>query len=463
MPSRIDLGLEAGGNTWFLVAGAPRSGTTMLGRLLNSHPRIGCFHEVALPGFIARLRPLFLEYADRREQRDPVGTTVTWQESREAALGQTEVLALAGIGTSQIADELYKVRRNDELDAQSPYWPAVLAAEAHGAKAARALFEVAFGKAGLTHFGSKCPNADLVTEAAALARDLPRLRAIQILRRPVDVVNSSLGRRNKARLNLDAWHIRTVEDACAEWLTNWNSAQAARAVLGERLLCVKYEDLVAGRGATAAIARHLGLEDRFNAAICREAPETLSRYAMTAEEVRTTEAMLGELTAAWQRPLPELLETFPRLGIPLPLGEPLRFGEAATCQRFARSGFSGPEPDGIWTDGEQASLEFRFPANAEALALTLEFDLWRPVTGDRPFPLVITLGSRRELLTIRPEQVGADGRCRHTLLLERAALGGAGLATLELHILDPKRPMDPPVEDQRRLGLRLRRVDARAV
>ena len=70
MQDSLPVRLEGDGVTWFLVSGAPRSGTTVFGRLLNSHARVGCLHEVSLAGLASDLSALFRHHRPHRSTFD---------------------------------------------------------------------------------------------------------------------------------------------------------------------------------------------------------------------------------------------------------------------------------------------------------------------------------------------------------------------------------------------------------
>ena len=337
---------------------------------------------------------------------------------------------------------------------------AVLNWEKHGARAARALFEVVFGKSRLTHLGSKCPNVDLTMEAAAVAADLPNLRMLHIFRRPRDVVNSSIGRRNRARQGMDVWPITNVEAASRAWMVDWNCAHLARKVLGDRILSVKYEDLIEGDEATTdLIAQHLGVDNCFDTSVFRPLPADLHGYALTSEEATFVDLALGDISAAWDDPLPVLFNAYPRIGFPLQKEEPILFAEGGNSGFFDGGGFSLSESWGTWTDGDCARLDIkRVDADGDVL-VTLYFNVWYTVLPDRPFKFILSAGRWRELVTIGPETLGSGGLYRQSVRIARQALDHLPHFSLEFHILRPKETTEEPLSDRRRLGLGLVRID----
>ena len=114
------------------------------------------------------------------------------------------------------------------------------------------------------------------------------------------------------------------------------------------------------------------------------------------------------------------------------------------------AGWSGPEPDGRWTDGALAVLHLRVAPAAAALALTAH--AFTP--GGRALDLALSANGRmigRWSLSEGAEQVlRAD--------LPPGILGPAGELQLALAVADPRRPHDtlPDSADTRLLGLSVR-------
>ena len=441
---------EQGGLAWFVATGAPRSGTTMLARLLNTHPEIGCLNEVLLSDFLAHLQPFFAEQNVRiaiaqsnernfsrfRQDADTPGHRQLEPESRQTRAERVGALRDAtlgnfGFGTGPGTWELWQ----------------------HAALSARTMVGVVLGKDGLTCIGTKHPNLDLLETWVKLETLLPNLRLVHIVRRPRDVVNSSLARRNKATLGTDVWHINTVEEASKEWMSDWNRALQARAILGNRLLELRYEDLV-GQDSRVAddLAAHLGVENQFDLSVCQPLAEDLHGYALTEAEDKAITAIFGEMDAAWEIPIDELRTRFGRIAFPLPASGKVRFGLSGNGHFYVGDGFSIPEHWGQWTDSERAYLDLRLSSGSGDLLLTLRFQLWQ-AQPDRPFECLLSADGWRTLISIERATTGEV--IQRSFLVPRAALRYSSRLHLELTILTPKFETDEPMEEKRRLGLGL--------
>jgi hypothetical protein len=137
----------------------------------------------------------------------------------------------------------------------------------------------------------------------------------------------------------------------------------------------------------------------------------------------------------------------------VPPGEKIVFSEGSGADRLLGEGWSGLEPTGVWTDGEQASVVLRLteapPANAELVLGVTPF-----VTPDHP-ELEVQASALGEQLARR---VFRHGKLNSPLCipLPAAAKGQATRVAFELRMRDPARPVDlGESADERSLGLHL--------
>ena len=436
---------QQNGLHWFTASGAPRSGTTMLARLLNTHPAIGCLNEVPLTSFVSHLNPFFSDRAARVEaaekiaertasclyQEEPSRVELFWR-SREESLGDS------GYGTDLGVWDL----------------------DLHAAASARAMVEVALGKMPLTHIGSKLPNLDLLEDWRTLKSTLPGLKYVHIVRRPRDVVNSSLARRSRALIGKDVWHIDTVEEACKEWLTDWNRAEVAGCVLGKRLLRLRYEDLVSQNPRiTTMLADHLAIEDAFDLSVCRPLDHDLHGYALTSEEDDKLASMLGEIDKCWTEPLDALRTRFNRYGFALPPSGIIKFGLDDEGGLYSDNGFSVPEAWGRWTDGEQARIDIGLDSRSGDILLTLVFQGFQAAAEHR-FECVVSADGWHEVISVdQADRVVV----KKSFIIPRIALNNPTRLNLVFLMLNPKNKDKEPVGEVRQLGLALHEMRVRVL
>jgi hypothetical protein len=136
------------------------------------------------------------------------------------------------------------------------------------------------------------------------------------------------------------------------------------------------------------------------------------------------------------------------------LGEKIVFGEGSGAERFLGEGWAAPEPAGVWTDGEQASLVLRLtdgvPEEAELALRVAPF-----VTPDHPV-LEVEASALAEQLAARVFRHGEAPRL-FRISLPPPVRGQGGRTIVELRLRDPARPADLGLgDDLRRLGVQLR-------
>jgi hypothetical protein len=132
----------------------------------------------------------------------------------------------------------------------------------------------------------------------------------------------------------------------------------------------------------------------------------------------------------------------PRLYI---LGERLEFSSVET-DAYIGEGFSWREEWGRWTDGRRATITL--PHGQLTGLLLVEFWIARAFAFDcKDCDFLVTpAGGRRQLLTVD------TGESRPAFLVRAEDAPQPGVLTIDIRILRPKAPEEPP-PDERRLGL----------
>lgn len=191
----------------FFIVGSPRSGTTLLQRMLNGHPQIAVTPETH---FGAR-------YFKRRARFGRGSDPSARSAAREAFLDDyCASKAFAKLGIDEASFRTAASARPDE-----PWWPLQVGMEA-------------FGRLhGKPTVGEKTPSHALYVESLAAA--FPTARFVMLWRDPRAVA---------ASLAQVDWSERNPSEAAAIWRRYSKAMRRARAALPGRCLEVRYEALV---------------------------------------------------------------------------------------------------------------------------------------------------------------------------------------------------------------------------
>ena len=254
---------------WLLVGGCPRSGTTLLNLVLNSHPGISITAEHNLEYLLRRIDELFV-----RESRLPT-VPVREKSSRENWDHNTVYTAT--------------LRRRDNT-----------------AKILEYVYDLSFGNSNTANemvYGDKVPRFyDL--DLDYLAQTLSDLTVIQVHRNPIDVANSMLRRARNTRANKDYWRgPASIDDICAEWARAWNFSvvNSNRTDLPYHYVELKYEALIDNAESELAnLATAIGVEPRFDVSMISNATDdirnsiTQNEMSKVQERVRISDSDWGE-------------------------------------------------------------------------------------------------------------------------------------------------------------------------
>lgn len=311
---------------WLVVGGAPRSGTTALGRALDRSAGIALFHEYASHKFFAALDVLFQE--ERRH-----GAFADFNAERDA-------MPLSARDGIMIASDIFKRVSGKRTSV----------------------------------IGTKFPGHQLWPRPA-----LPAgigLKELMVVRNPLETVISSIEKTVREDGRAEVGHAR--DTAQHHWAHAWNYTLLRE---GDGLLPVIMDRVAEDPKREAElIATFLGIDNDLD----------LGRMhgASVPEEVEARYRALGltalheQLRASWSpRPWAEQVEevtgrrTF--YGAPLHSGT-IDFTDGGDRWKYVQHGFYPPEVAGSWTCGDEAMIVFRLddpqPGNYQ---LTLDVG-WAP-------------------------------------------------------------------------------------
>lgn len=204
----------------FFVTGAPKSGTTWLGRLLDTHPEINCKGEACMHAFIKGLIKISNDYNGMLE-----GRSGAFLESNEfPTLNEAEVY--------DMARHFVLLRLRSIVDP---------------------------GKAGLRFVGEKDPLH--VVNFPVLNRMFPEAKILHIIRDGRSVLVSAW--HHNLRISKKQHDPTAFDHFMNETATQWGSmirrARETAPLLGGRYLEVRYEDLLSDPvSQLARVLQHLG-------------------------------------------------------------------------------------------------------------------------------------------------------------------------------------------------------------
>jgi hypothetical protein len=457
---------------WLGVSGAHRSGTTILAQILNLHPEIGIFVEYGLEQYVKAIDAVF----DRSDEIEAYDSSVDERRAAAARMetkSQSTSMSAAKSARSPVKTKTSKERKDPlpvplskqadafyadrdtklGLDSLGPFRPV---RQSHGDRMLLSAYRMVFPKRKLRVVGDKMPHFGDKSDVDWLSRRLPNFKLLHIVRNPLDVINSSLARRNKTRAGTDIWHVSTVKEAAEEWVREWNWALAAKRRLGDSMLIVRYEDIAADPQAVLAdIGSFLDLTTPLAPAFI-PLPGDLRLYALDDSERDLALAWFQPLASIWgstpwdhlQRRVGEL----PRLALP---NEPILFQQDGNSSDYVWSGFSTPETEGKWTVEKVAEIRCNYGFDRQQCRLDVRL---KAIAYCRK---VVVRVNDRVIGTLDMGSPTWDDR-EFSIDFEHPAADLTG-TRLSFEIDRPKLPEEDPAQDQRTLGIFLQSVTLKAL
>jgi hypothetical protein len=284
-------------NPYVFIVGCPRSGTTLLQRIVNAHPQIAVMPE---SHWIPRLR----RQAKGGVTRELISSLLEQREFPALHLGQEEVQPLIGNG-EPVSYSCFISR----------------------------LFDLYGRNQGKTLVGNKTPG--FVRRLKTIHALWPAARIVHLIRDGRDVFLSVSNRplKHPDRAFFATWNEDPVSTGALRWEVNVRKGRRAGQWLGPDLYYeMRYESLV-NRPAEecAALCRFLGVPDDeamlrfYERQTTRKAARPITpglrdwRSQMRTDEVEQFEAAVGGLldelgyARAFQRPRPEAVEKASRI------------------------------------------------------------------------------------------------------------------------------------------------------
>lgn len=414
---------------YFLVTGSPRSGTTLLQQILNTHPCVACFHEYRLDKLEIYIDALFEEERIRSAYSEII------EANSSEFLRDTAVSVVPDNGMAQDALQLIE---------SDPYPIPQRNRDFHSI--VKAIFSATFAKNDLLAIGDKVPNVIVDNYLASLQKTYSNLVTIFILRHPFDVVRSSLTRMEKAKVGKDLWHIQTIDQAIEEWVKNWEFAASQRNE--SNTVFIKYENLYADFECEMdRVAALLGIDNRFTNIVVQE--DRLDRaLSLTSAQRQHVADRIGLLTEIWKNTnVNDLLNSYTVLPYAVSSGELIDV-YSGTLPHVLREGFYPVEEWGAWTDGTKSRviLAIKGAKEAENIWMDLTYTGFVGPIGSFVFGIRVN-GGNIEII-----QIDAEDAMSHKANLGRMYIVKGGVVEIEISVPRPKKPEHDPASDSRTIG-----------
>lgn len=272
---------------WLFVDGCPRSGTTLLNLLLNSHSDICISNELNIFKLREHVSRLFYKEAELLKVGERTrGPKETWTKEQVLSFTPSEF--------------------------------------ASGGEVIRCLYESTFNYPGeQVWFGDKLPGyyRYAIADFEELFDDFV---VINTVRNPLLVLNSMMRRSKQARVGRDHWRKdQSIEDGLNSWIHAWNFV--VENFKSDNFVCIKYEDLLVQPEKTLVdLSRKLAIgSDGFDMELINVEEEVID--SLSADDIRKVEAYLGGILDDWTLPVAELVARHGELSpLPLPFRDRIR-------------------------------------------------------------------------------------------------------------------------------------------
>lgn len=451
---------------WALIVGAPRSGTSLLRRSVSSHPSAAILHEFGLSGLklhidaLARssltnelprggVEPLNAESDDATGDEANRDIGAIWRRLRKSLLIDKDVDARAAV--EHYYEHFYHERDAGEEQAREDRKSFADPLTNHDA-ITRALFEALSGKRPLKVVGSKVPITRDWQEQR-LVEEMEHLRVILILRRPLDVLNSSARRRCRAKSGTDDWPIESLRQAVDQYNHAWRAMQRIAQVKGALAFVLKYEDLVQKPVVTLnEVFRFLELKPYAIGGNVESLPDELRHiYLDQLGELQSARRQFAALEQIWDVTSAVQLLRCPVTCSAIEFDERITFNEVYGAS-LLDYGFNDPEDWAVWTNGTVAQLRFIHPPATAGVIV----ELWIATSFSADNSGCIALVSVNDG---EATPYSFDRLMRQLVIyVPKGGQRDDGDMTVRFNILRPKRPFDHPTEDPRSLGLAIHSV-----
>ncbi|CAN2536369.1 hypothetical+protein [Methylocapsa aurea] len=436
--------------TFVIISGAPRSGTSFFAATLSSHLNVAILHERSFADIINALGIIFSNNS-MNEIIDALLFRISATEAAPYPIitddgSSVDRSVRTALSSSELIVRDFFLSRDKAFPAVDENIRRPNIAQASSVLAS--IFEAIYEKENLTVIGTKIPNFHVHTECARLAEIGLTYKEIYISRNPVDIINSSIHRRNLTNSGLDNWAIASVDQAVQEWYCNWVYADLQMCADNVNFLNVSYDRLLSSpNNELEKVSIFLGIDNRFDVTSWPLPPE-LCLYALTREELDRVEFLFGRRANEIGQYISAISPNDLFLTAPLD-------GAINACVDpglYFVSGFGGQDSDGRWTIGKSSRIKFRVsnaPPTSNVFVKIQFMSLWRREEGFHVFFKVCGCWQSPILL-------GDSDKTEYIKSYISEVKNGE--VSIDILIPRPKCAEDMPVNDIRPLGIYLKQV-----
>lgn len=265
--------------SWLILGGCPRSGTTLLNSVINSHPKIALSNEQNL---YKTARILSCIYYREKHVKTRIDRELS---SNEKKIGAYESLVECST-----------------IDQKKSMLPAI-----------ESLYSTSLSAGdSVIHVGDKYPKY-YEWDLSWMGQVFPEMKFVHVTRSPVDVVNSCVYRTEMRLQGKDWWPVKSALEYVSDWVSAWNFA--AEMNKNDNFHHIRYESFVANpKEEVENLAKFLGVEADFNIeGVYSKAPPSMS---LTKNQLYKIERTIPIKLIEWNDDMDTLFARYPKLTLP---------------------------------------------------------------------------------------------------------------------------------------------------
>lgn len=252
-----------------LISGCPRSGTTLINIIINSHPKIAITNEINLFNIVNDIDNALFRREGKLEKMIASGRGIDRKKTSREIWKASELLdwiPRKKVCKNEILYQLCSSIKSSEI----------------------------------TIYGDKTPgyyHNNISLMAKKLDLDI---YMIHISRDPFEVVSSIDRRIKNSQQDKDYWRsIMSIKDAVNEWIDAWNSRKLLSNSDGVKLLDMNYNALIKNpKNGTEIISEFLSVENKFNTSMVNNSE---LKHDINSSTITDIAPQLQDIMSEWHK------------------------------------------------------------------------------------------------------------------------------------------------------------------